>query len=177
MSDRTEGIEAAASLRPAPAWASDAGLVAMRAAVGAVGAGPAIDRLLIAERIARYGWAFDERDRAGVADCFTEDGVWEGQVMGIAPIGPFAGRASVVEFLTSFWDEQSDQRRHVFANVVVDELLLDTATAHAYVILLKSSEAKMTPLTAGPFRLQLARDAGDGVWRIARLLAGFDTTF
>jgi hypothetical protein len=164
-------------LRPAPVWASDAGLVAMRPAVDSASAGSASDRLLIAERIARYGWAFDERDRAGVADCFTEDGVWEGQVMGIEPIGPFAGRAAVVEFLTSFWDEQDDQRRHVFANVVVDELLADSATAHAYVILLKSSEASMTPLTSGPFRFELVRDADDGVWRIARLLAGFDTTF
>lgn len=164
-------------LRPAPAWASAAGVVAMRPAVGAASAGAASDRLLIAERIARYGWAFDERDRADVADCFTADGVWEGQVMGIEPIGPFAGRAAVVEFLTSFWDEQDDQRRHVFANVVVDELLADTATAHAYVILLRSSEASMTPLTAGPFRLELARDGDDGVWRIARLVAGFDTSF
>jgi hypothetical protein len=164
-------------LRPAPAWASEAGIVAMQPSAGAASAGPAGDRLLIAERIARYGWAFDERDRAGVADCFTADGVWEGQVMGIEPIGPFEGRTAVVEFLTSFWDEQDDQRRHVFANVVVDQLLGDGATAHAYVILLRSSEASMTPLTAGPFRFELARDAGDGVWRIARLLAGFDTSF
>jgi hypothetical protein len=164
-------------LRPAPAWASEAGIVAMRPAVGAAAVGAAGDRLLIAERIARYGWAFDERDRAGVADCFTADGVWEGQVMGIEPIGPFEGRTAVVEFLTSFWDEQDDQRRHIFANVVVDELLADSATAHAYVILLRSSDATMTPLTSGPFRLELARDAGEGVWRIARLLAGFDTTF
>ncbi|HEX4483968.1 MAG TPA: nuclear transport factor 2 family protein [Solirubrobacteraceae bacterium] len=176
MSERAD-IGEAETLRPSPAWASDAGIVAMQPAVGAASADPASDRLLIAERIARYGWSFDERDRDGVADCFTEDGVWEGQVMGIEPIGPFAGRASVVEFLTSFWEEQSDQRRHVFANVVVDDLLADTATAHVYVILLRSSEASMTPLTAGPFRLELARDAGDGVWRIARLLAGFDTTF
>jgi hypothetical protein len=167
----------AEQLRPAPAWASTAGVVAMRPAVGATGAGSPIDRLLIAERVARYGWAFDERDRDGVADCFTEDGIWEGQVMGIEPIGPFAGRAPVVEFLTSFWEEQEDQRRHVFANVVVDDLLADTASAHAYVILLKSSEASMTPLTSGPFRFALARDADDGVWRIARLVAGFDTTF
>ena len=30
----------------------------------------------IAERIARYGWSYDERDRDGLADCFTSDGVW-----------------------------------------------------------------------------------------------------
>jgi SnoaL-like domain len=165
------------SLKPAPGWASSMKHANVRPLVADTQAGPAIDRLLVAERVARYGWAYDERDRAGLGDCFTEDGVWEGQIMGTDPVGPFEGRAAIVEFLTGFWDEQADQRRHVFTNVVVDEVGADTATAHAYLILLGSSDASMTPLTAGPYRVTLARDPGDGVWRITRMAAGFDAPY
>jgi hypothetical protein len=165
------------SLRPAPGWARSMGRSAVKPLVSAQQAGAAIDRELIAERVARYGWAYDERDREGLGDCFTEDGVWEGQIMGIEPVGPFDGRAAIVEFLTGFWDEQSDQRRHVFTNVVLDDVGQDTATAHAYLILLGSSEASMTALTAGPYRFELLRDPADGVWRLKRLAAGFDAPY
>jgi hypothetical protein len=165
------------NLRPAPGWASSMSHATVRPLTAAADAGQAIDRLLVAERVARYGWAYDERDRPGLEDCFTQDGVWEGQIMGTDPVGPFEGRAAIVDFLTGFWDEQSDQRRHVFTNVVVDEVGPDTATAHAYLILLGSSDASMTPLTAGPYRVTMARDPDDGVWRITRMAAGFDAPY
>jgi SnoaL-like domain len=165
------------TLRPAPGWARSMRHSAVQPLVSAQRAGDAVDRELIAERVARYGWAYDERDREGLGDCFTEDGVWEGQIMGLEPVGPFEGRAAIVEFLTSFWDEQSDQRRHVFTNVVLDDVGRDEATAHAYLILLGSSEASMNALTAGPYRFELVRESGDGVWRLKRLVAGFDAPY
>jgi hypothetical protein len=167
----------AENLRPAPGWASTINQAKVRPLVAAPQAGEAIDRLLIAERIARYGWAYDERDRQGLGDCFTEDGVWEGQIMGTDPVGPFEGRQAIVDFLTGFWDEQTDQRRHVLTNVILDEVKGDTATGHAYLILLGSTEASMTPLTAGPYRFELSRDSADGVWRMSRLAAGFDAPY
>jgi hypothetical protein len=166
----------AEELRPAPAWARQGGHTDLAAAVPAATAGSAIDRILVAERIARYGWCYDERDRAGLGGCFTEDGVWEGQIMGNEPVGPFRGRAAVVEFLTDFWAEQDDQRRHVFTNVVVDSIDGDHATAQAYLQLLASSEARTHTETAGPYRFEIARGEDD-VWRLARLQAGFDAPF
>ena len=165
------------NLRPAPGWARSMGQSAVRPLVSAADAGEALDRLLISERVARYGWAYDERDRAGLEDCFTESGVWEGQIMGADLVGPFEGRQAIVGFLTGFWEEQNDQRRHVFTNVVLDEVGTSAASAHAYLILLGSSDASMKPLTAGPYRFELARGASDGVWRIAKLHAGFDAPY
>jgi ketosteroid isomerase-like protein len=163
-------------LRPAPAWARQAGHTDLAAAVGSGSAGRAVDRLLVAERIARYGWCYDERDLAGLGECFTEDGVWEGLIMGTEPVGPFRGREAIVGFLTGFWEEQDDQRRHVFTNVVVDRLDGDRATAQAYLQLLASREAKTHTETAGPYRFEIARGSDD-VWRLARLAAGFDAPF
>jgi ketosteroid isomerase-like protein len=135
----------------------------------------AADRVMIAERVHRYGWGYDERDRGLLADCFTADGVWEGSVMGAEQVGPFEGRDAVVAFLTEFWTVQTDQRRHIFTNVVVDDLTGDAAVAHAYLLLTASSDATMTPVTNGPYRLIMRKE--QGIWRIARLVAGFDAPF
>ncbi len=161
-------------LRPEPGW----GRSARHSRVGPLAhsaPGRALDRLEIAERIYRYGWAYDERDRQLLGDCFTEDAVWEGNIMGQNPVGPFEGREQIVEWLTDFWNEQDDQRRHIFTNVIVNALTEDTSTAHAYLLLTAASEAKMTPVTAGPYRLELVRQ--NDSWRLARLVGGFDAPF
>jgi SnoaL-like domain len=135
----------------------------------------AVDRSLIAERIYRYGWAYDERDRSLFGDCFSEDAVWEGSVMGQESVGPFAGRDAIVEWNTDFWKVQNDQRRHVFTNVIIDDLTDTYAVAHAYLLLTSSSNSKMTPVTTGPYRLQLVKQ--DDGWRIRHLTSSFDAPF
>jgi nuclear transport factor 2 (NTF2) superfamily protein len=164
------------ALRPEAGWASQRGHIRMGRQERATGPAEAIDRLLVAERIARYGWAYDERDRAALTDCFTEDGVWEGLLMGRDAVGPFTGRSAVVEFLAGFWQTQTDQRRHMFTNVVVEELSPAAATAHAYLLLTSASEGVLTPVSSGPYRFALAC-AADGTWRIRHLAAGFDVPF
>ncbi|MFN0089131.1 MAG: nuclear transport factor 2 family protein [Acidimicrobiales bacterium] len=163
------------SARPSPAWAARTGHVTLAPARPAGATEEALDRLLIAERIYRYGWAYDERNRDQLADCFTDDAVWEGSMMGLDAIGPMKGREAVMEFLTEFWAQQSDQRRHIFTNVIVEELSAAAAVAHAYLLLTASANDTMTPVTAGPYRLELVKQAG--VWRLARLAGGFDAPF
>jgi uncharacterized protein (TIGR02246 family) len=163
-------------LRPTPGWARSCGHVRLQPPRATDRPDPAIDRLLVAERIARYGWSYDERDREALAECFTPDGVWEGLIMGRDPVGPAEGREAIADFLVAFWEQQGDQRRHVFTNLVVDELAPAHATVHAYIVLTAASGGVMTPVSTGPYRFELAREA-DGVWRIARLSAGFDAPF
>ena len=161
--------------QPAPAWAKDVGHVVMSPMAHDTDGARGLDRVLIAERLYRYGWSYDERNRELLADCFTEDAVWEGNVMGGEIVGPHEGRDAVMEFLTGFWEIQDDQRRHIFTNVIVDDLTETTAVAHGYILLTASKDATMTPVTAGPYRLAMRKQA-DG-WRIARLTGGFDAPF
>jgi ketosteroid isomerase-like protein len=161
-------------LRPEPGWGRTTGHVR----VGRLSHGDAsraLDRLAIAERVYRYGWGFDERDRDLLGDCFTDDAVWEGSIMGQVSVGPFEGREHIVEWLATFWDQQRDQRRHIFTNLIVQDLTEDTATAHAYLLLTATAEATLMPQTNGPYRFELARE--DDSWRIVRLAAGFDAPF
>jgi hypothetical protein len=163
------------SQHPQPGWAAQSGHVRMGPATADDEAARVADRLSIAERVHRYGWGYDERDRALLGDCFTTDGIWEASIMGVDQIGPYEGRDAVVAFLTEFWRVQTDQRRHIFTNIVLTEVTEATAVAHAYLLLTASSAGTMTPVTNGPYRLEMRKE--NGVWRIARLTAGFDAPF
>ena len=135
----------------------------------------ALDRILIAERIARYGRAVDERDLTDLAACFTDDLVWEGVIMGVDQVGPHSGHAALAGFLTGIWAHQTDQRRHAFTNAAVDRLDDTTATASAYLQLWSSQDGATVPITTGAYRLDLIKR--DGVWLIRHLVAEWDSPF
>lgn len=160
---------------PTPGWARATGHASPAPATGDGGVGDALARALVAERIARYGWAYDERHADALADCFTEDGVWEGSLTGTTRIGPHRGRHAVVDFLSGFWAEQHDQRRHVFSNVVVHLEGPARATAVAYLVLTSAADAVVRTVTTGPYHFDLVEE--QGTWRLSRLSAGFDAPF
>lgn len=159
-------------LRPQPAWATRTGLVrvASRPPDG-LGAAQAIQ-----DRLHRYCWGFDERQHDVLADTFTADAVWVGDVMGETTVGPHRGRDTVLSWISAFWDHQRDQRRHVVTNFLVEELGETTATAMAYLLLLGSSNSSSGLEAAGIYRLEYRLEQ-DGAWRISRLTAGFDAPF
>ena len=162
-------------MKPAPAWAKETGHVVLRPLTNGATSESGVDRALIAERIYRYGWAYDERIPELLGDCFTDDGVWEGSIMGQITVGPFVGREAIVDFLASFWTVQNDQRRHIFTNVIIDELSDAEAVGQAYLMLTASSDSTMTPVTNGPYRFEFAKE--DDSWRMKRLVGGFDAPF
>lgn len=160
---------------PIPGWAHRRGLLTMRPSRARRVRDEAIDRFLIAERISRYGWAFDERWPELLADCFTADAVWEGTVRGEEPLGPIRGREEIVAWLAEYWPRQHDQRRHVIVNTVIEELEGDTAVAQAYQLLMAARLGEVAAETTGFYRFELRVE--DGSWRIARLFSGYDAPF
>jgi hypothetical protein len=160
---------------PIPAWAHAAGLLELGPAVRMDGPDAAMDRALISERIARYCWAYDERRLDHLAECFTEDAVWEGNVLGRIPIGPFVGREVIVRWLSEFWPHQHDQRRHMLLNTIVQEQTAETAATFSYLLLMASTGAVASIETIGFYRTAYRRKGGH--WYIARLSAGFDKPF
>ena len=160
---------------PIPAWAHAAGLLDLGEAVAAEGPDAAMDRAMICERIARYCWAYDERRLGRLAACFTEDAVWEGNVLGRIPIGPFEGRTRIVNWLSEFWPHQKDQRRHMLLNTIVEAQTGDTALTLSYLLLMASNGAVATTESMGFYKTAFRREGGQ--WYISRLTAGFDKPF
>lgn len=137
---------------------------------------PSLDpRQALQEVVHRYCWAFDERRGDLLRECFTEDGTWEASVMGETRVGPFIGQVQVQEWLSRFWNHQRDQRRHLILNFLVEDLREDGATALAYLLLMGSSDAATRMESVGLYRLDFRNEAG--TWRIASLVAGFDSPF
>lgn len=134
-----------------------------------------LGRALIAERPARYCWGYDERRPELLEDCFTEDAVWEGDVGAAQAVGPIQGRQAIVDWLTSFWPHQSDQRRHILLNTLIERQAAAEATTLSYLLLLSAKGDRVSLETTGFYRLELV--GSEGGWRIRHLFAGFDAPF
>ncbi len=158
--------------QPLPAWGHTARLLALE---DSVPASSTADRLLFTERIARYCWAYDERRKDALARCFSEDAVWEGNVLGQVPIGPFQGRERIVTWLTEFWPHQHDQRRHMLLNTIVETQRPDFAVTLSYLLLMSSNGKRVAVETSGFYRVEYIRTPDE--WQIGRLTAGFDAPF
>lgn len=162
-------------LHPVPAWGHGEGFLSLGAGAPVDGAVRVVDRLAIVDRLHRYCWSYDERRAEQLRDCFTQDGVWEGNVMGEIPIGPFTGVDEIVRWLTEFWPHQRDQRRHMFVNTIVEDQQDETATALAYLLLFGARNAAVRLETTAFYRLALRKEGEQ--WRLAHLFAGFDAPF
>jgi len=160
---------------PVPSWGSINNFVTLGGPV----VSPEIDRLadrqLISETVSRYAWAFDERRKDVLTACFTETVTFAGSVAGNLDVGPFEGRATVVEWLAAFWDTQVEQRRHCVLNVVVEDLTASSANALGFLLLTAAENGAVRVVTTGFYRLRMAKQ--DGAWRIDHFFAGFDAGF
>jgi hypothetical protein len=133
------------------------------------------DRILIAERMHRYGWAFDERQEEALSECFTESATWQASIMGTSTIGPFNGKSEIINFMKGFWPNQLDQRRHNITNVIVESQSEKTASVMAYLVLMSASAQGLKPVTTGFYKVEMVKS--DGTWKIQTLLVGFDLSY
>lgn len=158
---------------PAPGWGAAAGHVDLHEAAAAPpGPSAALDRQLIVERIHRYGWACDELREDWLADCFTADATWRGNMMGAQEVGPIEGGTTIAAWLAEFFPQMEDQRRHLFINAVVQEQEAEHATAWANIIITGAHDGVVRLRSSGFYRLRLVKR--DDAWLIAELFAGFD---
>lgn len=161
--------------RSGPGWSRLIGLSALGKSASST-EDHTLTRSLLIDRIHRYGWAVDERDTEGVADCFTEHAIWEGWQRGHTHVEPRTGRTAITEHMRSLWASRSEQRRHIFTNEVIDVIGGAQARAHAYLVLLSSTVESTALVSTGPYRFDLEREI-DHVWRISHLVGGWDTPF
>jgi len=115
------------------------------------------DRLEIAELVARYCWAIDQRRWDGFLDLFTDDCRLDfGDVMGV-----FEGRAGIERFTTVMTGLDLFMR-HYSTNLVVEGDGRE-AQARSYVLALTGSGAGRNPAT-GRYEDRLVKV--NGRWRI-----------
>jgi hypothetical protein len=158
---------------PAPAWGSAIGALPLERAVPDDERSD-VARALIAERVHMYAWAFDERRRDLLSDCFTETAVWHGDLAGVEPVPPTRGRDEIVAWLTAYWDRQNDQRRHFVMSTQIDDLAPTSATVVCS-LLLGSVHRELSIALTSFYRMRLV--LRDGSWLIDDLFEGGDVAF
>ncbi|MCE0764100.1 nuclear transport factor 2 family protein [Pseudonocardia kujensis] len=164
-------------LDPAPAWVRSAGRVATTGPQAVDTPETAAARQAATDTLHRFAWAFDEHDRESLTACFTEDAVWTATIGGHRDLGTSKGRETVLGWLTAGWPGQTDQRRHIVTNAVVDDLdPANSATVTAMILVTAAENGTFRAVTAGVYRARMRRER-DGAWRVARFDASFDAPF
>jgi hypothetical protein len=158
-----------------PGWGRSNGFVELGRVATDVSSEQLKDRLLVLDVINRYGWSYDERDLDALGRAFTTDAVFDGNVAGSFPVGPYKGREAIVDWLKEHMAAQDDQRRHTILNHIVVAQTESTAVVNTYLVLTSVAERQARLVTTGFYKFELEKL--DGGWAISHIFAGFDSPF
>jgi hypothetical protein len=166
----------AAPTLPPQAWAHRQGKIDMRPLEAADWSPDAIAaRAQIAEAFFRFGIAHDEARVDVVVTCFTDDVTFEVAQGQAKAFTSFHGREELFDRLTRIIGEQSDQRRHVISNVLVEELDLEAGTASALAFSVVTVAANGLSVGASVIYTANLRREADGCWRFCYFFIGMDS--
>jgi len=125
-----------------------------------------IDELWAREEIrnlyARYCFALDGNDPAGLAECFTEDGVFS-----LVGARDFTGRQEIEDLIAGTMEGRP---RHHALNLWIQEASADRGTSQAYFLLIHPQTGAV--VAYGQYDDTAAKDV-DGVWRFEKRIVDF----
>lgn len=107
----------------------------------------------------RYSLAYDSNDLATMADCFTEDAAFSMTLPGNDPI-TFEPKTAIMKLMTDSLGAQTDQRRHVNTNLIIDDSDPEVTRTTHYLTLLATDNGEIKVLSAGVYRIELVEDGG-----------------
>jgi ketosteroid isomerase-like protein len=130
------------------------------------------DRLDIYDVINRYSHNYDGGDVDALADLFVENGVLDFDPPIAGTLAHFEGREEIRTALKTRRATQSKKRRHIFTNVVFDELSATTASIRSYLLLTDSDGGHLKPIATGVYVDSLVKTQAG--WRISHRMGNLD---
>ena len=130
------------------------------------------DRLEIDELFSRYAVAYDERRLDVLASCFAATAEYQAQ-LGPEVMAHFSGPEAIIDGIRSVMAQQGhEQRRHLIANIILDQTTPDTVTAIAYTFVSVTDTSGPSLGAVAIYDAELIRtDVG---WRFTRIIVGMD---
>ena len=122
-------------------------------------------KLEIHELLARWAYAYDERDVAMLENCFSEDAHFSMRIAGGDLVGPFEGREAIMGLMTGAMEEQTDVRRHVVSNIFFEEGE-GTIKVISNLTLFATENGEIQLLSAGVYRDEVVEQGG--TWRLVK---------
>ncbi len=133
------------------------------------------DRFSIDDLLMRASYALDVRDMGTLERCFAKNAVLEIHIAGVDGEPRFEGRDAIMSLMRNAAETQTDVRRHVTTNVLIESTGSNTATSIANLTLTAVENASIRLVTSGYYRDQLLRDNGN--WVITRRRIELDMAY
>ena len=121
----------------------------------------------VQQLLAQYTWCHDSRDFTALAACFTDDAQYTMRIADGEASSPTVGGTAIAALVEKFKSTQTDQRRHLITNVVVESATETEVTVRSYVTVFATEGDTSSLITTGTCRDVVARQA-DGSWRFTR---------
>jgi SnoaL-like protein len=90
-----------------------------------------------------------DRMRAALAEDAENAMFLDGEKIGLPP-----GREGIVGYIADFWKTQTDQRRHVLSNAILESESPDAAVVSFYMTLYATKDRKVRTVATGKYRVQ-----------------------
>ena len=117
------------------------------------------DRAAIEDLANRYSLAYDTADLDGIEATFTEDATFSMVIAGGDKLS-FGPREAIMKLMRDSLSSQTDQRRHVNSNLIVEgEQDGVTRTKH-YLTLVATEEGQINLLSAGLYSSEIVEEGG-----------------
>jgi len=132
------------------------------------------DRLAIGELLSTASYSYDQHDLEGLSACLSDQIVMSIQVVNSPLVGPFVGRAAVMELYRGAMTSQTDTRRHVISNTILREVA-DGVESISNLTLFATEAGVTQLLTVGLYRDTVVREQGG--WKIAKRHLDLDSQY
>jgi SnoaL-like domain len=133
------------------------------------------DKLSIQDLLARASYALDTRDMATLAQCFAADAVLEISIKGVAGEPRFTGRTEIMGLMQNAADTQTDVRRHVTTNILIESASPTSARSIANLTLTAVENGQIRLVTSGYYKDSIVRE--NGVWVIGKRRIELDMAY
>jgi 3-phenylpropionate/cinnamic acid dioxygenase small subunit len=115
------------------------------------------DSIKIHELMSHYAYALDEHRMDLLEDCFTPEASFTIDIHGAPSVGPFVGRAAIMNLMRDAAAAQTDRRRHVVTNVFIERAGDGEADVVSNLTLFSIAHARLNALTTGVYRDHVTR--------------------
>lgn len=117
------------------------------------------DRSAVEDLANRYSLAYDTGDLAAIGSVFTEDATFSMVIAGGQPIS-FSTREAIVELMGNSMESQTDQRRHINSNLIIEGTDDGVTRTKHYLTLVATENEQITLLSAGLYSAEIVEDGG-----------------
>lgn len=117
------------------------------------------DRSAIEDLANRYSLAYDTADLETIENVFTEDATFSMVIAGGDKIS-FGPRDAIMKLMGDSMSSQTDQRRHVNSNLIVEGTDGGVTRTKHYLTLVATENGAISLLTAGLYSAEIVEEGG-----------------